>query len=155
MAAAKKTYWEKLKDPRWQKKRLEVLEANEFTCQCCFDTESTLHVHHKEYFKGREPWEYEIKQLAVLCEACHETTHEYLDPLKYVSSYLDFDGPLDRSRFGIMLAGHARLDYESLLAACGLDDCAIHRALYDLGVRIDDLPFDWRSFQDESEKNDG
>lgn len=38
-------YLEKLKDPRWQKRRLEIFQRDEFTCQVCFDTESTLHVH--------------------------------------------------------------------------------------------------------------
>lgn len=71
-----KTYREKLKDPRWQKKRLEVLNAAEFACQRCFDSSSTLHVHHRQYIKGREPWEYEAHELTALCESCHELEHE-------------------------------------------------------------------------------
>lgn len=49
MKSTKSSYSEKLKDPRWQKKRLEVMESNEFCCEMCGDNESTLHVHHKEY----------------------------------------------------------------------------------------------------------
>ena len=30
-------YSEKLKDPRWQKKRLEILERDNFRCQYCGD----------------------------------------------------------------------------------------------------------------------
>lgn len=66
-----KTYAEKLKDPRWQKRRLEIFERDEFTCQCCRDTENTLHVHHLQYFKG-EPWDVEDIYLITLCENCHE-----------------------------------------------------------------------------------
>lgn len=67
-----KTYIEKLKDPRWQKKRLEILERDDWACQACFDQESTLHVHHKRYLPKKEPWEYNENLLVTLCESCHE-----------------------------------------------------------------------------------
>jgi 5-methylcytosine-specific restriction endonuclease McrA len=47
-------YSEKLKDPRWQKKRLEILSGDDFTYQYCGNTEETLHVHH--YVYTGEPW---------------------------------------------------------------------------------------------------
>lgn len=65
------TYSEKLKDPRWQKKRLEILERDKFTCQLCGDDETTLHVHHKKYFKNKEPWDINNKYLITLCKYCH------------------------------------------------------------------------------------
>lgn len=67
----KKTYREKLLDPRWQKRRLEILSRDAFTCQHCFDGESTLHVHHRWYVKG-EPWDVPDEALVTLCESCHE-----------------------------------------------------------------------------------
>lgn len=74
------TYAEKLKDPRWQKKRLEILNRDEFTCQKCYDTESTLHVHHRYYEKGKEPWEANESALITLCESCHESeTSEFAE----------------------------------------------------------------------------
>ena len=102
---AKLTYWEKLKDPRWQRKRLDAMQAAEVACQRCMDGESTLHVHHKQYFKGREPWEYDIGQLAVLCESCHESQHEREDAFNLVGSYLDLDGPWDRDSVASLVAG--------------------------------------------------
>jgi hypothetical protein len=63
------TYSKKLQDPRWQKKRLEILERDDFKCQNCSDTKNTLHVHHKIY--SGEPWETESKYLITLCEDCH------------------------------------------------------------------------------------
>jgi hypothetical protein len=105
-----KTYWEKLKDPRWQKKRLEALQAAEFTCQVCYDSESTLHVHHKQYFKGREPWEYEVQQLSVLCESCHSAQHEVEDELNLVCSFLPLDGPQSRPSIAALVAGFTRID---------------------------------------------
>lgn len=66
------TYSEKLKDPRWQKRRLEIMQLDNFRCRGCETKERTLHVHHKYYIKGREPWEYEDDALITYCELCHE-----------------------------------------------------------------------------------
>lgn len=63
-------YSEKLKDPRWQKKRLEILQRDNFTCQLCEDKTTTLHIHHKKY--TGEPWEAPEEDLVTLCEHCHE-----------------------------------------------------------------------------------
>lgn len=67
----KEEYYEKLKDPRWQKKRLQILERDNFTCQFCDDKESTLHIHHK-YYEEIEPWEHDNSALITLCEDCHK-----------------------------------------------------------------------------------
>jgi len=69
----KKTYSEKLKDPRWQKKRLEVLERDHWACVTCGAKQDTLHVHHLFYFYGKEPWDIPSGFLITLCEACHNT----------------------------------------------------------------------------------
>lgn len=69
-------YTERLKDPRWQKKRLEILSRDEWRCTRCYDSESTLHVHHRFYTPGAMPWEYDNNALATLCESCHATETE-------------------------------------------------------------------------------
>jgi hypothetical protein len=69
---SKSTYYELLRDPRWQKKRLEVMEADRFACRACGDTTSTLNVHHLVYRKGAMPWDYEPGSLTTLCESCHK-----------------------------------------------------------------------------------
>lgn len=65
------SYKEKLKDPRWQKRRLEIMQRDDFTCQRCKDKEETLHVHHLHYVYGIEPWDYHPDFLLTLCETCH------------------------------------------------------------------------------------
>jgi len=70
-----KQYWQKLQDPRWQRKRLEILNRAEFCCESCGDTESQLQVHHGYYEKGKEPWEYEDETLWCLCDRCHQKAH--------------------------------------------------------------------------------
>lgn len=75
------SYSEKLKDPRWQRKRLEVLQRSDFSCECCQETEKTLHVHHKFYKKGAAPWEYDADDLQSLCEDCHDLIHFWKERL--------------------------------------------------------------------------
>jgi hypothetical protein len=72
----KQKYSEKLKDPRWQKKRLEILNRDNWECQQCGDSESSLVVHHLRYIPNHEPWEYSPHQLLTLCESCHNQEYE-------------------------------------------------------------------------------
>lgn len=67
----KNTYSNKLSDPKWQKKRLQILDRDNWECQWCGDDKSELHVHHLVYRKGNEPWEYDDRELLTLCEKCH------------------------------------------------------------------------------------
>lgn len=67
-----KDFFDQYKDPRWQKKRLKIMERDEFMCQSCYDKESTLNVHHKFYIPNKKPWEYSDNLLITLCEGCHE-----------------------------------------------------------------------------------
>lgn len=47
---------EQWKDPRWQKKRLEIMERDGWKCVSCGDSEEMLSVHHVSY-SGSEDWE--------------------------------------------------------------------------------------------------
>lgn len=69
-------YWEKPKDPRWQKRRLEIMQRDDFTCIDCGDSSSSLNVHHCFYIKSMEPWEYPDDMLKTLCEQCHKKRHQ-------------------------------------------------------------------------------
>lgn len=74
------TYQEKLLDPRWQKKRLKILNRDDWACQACGDKEETLHVHHITYSKN--PWESKNINLITLCKSCHDIWHK-VDKLGY------------------------------------------------------------------------
>lgn len=63
------TYKDKLRDPRWQKKRLEILKRDKWRCKKCKDEKTELHVHHL-YYDG-EPWEVDNSALVALCAHCH------------------------------------------------------------------------------------
>lgn len=71
----KVTYSEKLKDPRWQRRRLEVFNRDNFTCVSCNRTDLSLHVHHIKYLPGLDPWEYDHSLMVTYCELCHNTEH--------------------------------------------------------------------------------
>jgi len=72
-------YSHKLRDPRWQKKRLEIMQRDEFVCQKCFSSEATLNVHHCYYETGFDPWDYPSASVITLCEFCHSDEDSYAD----------------------------------------------------------------------------
>jgi hypothetical protein len=134
---SKKTYFEKLRDPRWQKKRLEAMQAKDFSCELCGDESSTLNVHHKTYFKGREPWEYELNQLSVLCETCHENEHNQEDILKIVFSTLPLDGPCNKNDVAFLVAGYSGFPFDELVNLLGYDH-PVYKKIYQIGCNAND-----------------
>ena len=82
MTKSKQVFLDKYKDPRWQKRRLEILEMDNFTCQMCESTEKTLHVHHQYYEYGKDPWDYPHKSLWTFCEDCHKKAESSRKDLK-------------------------------------------------------------------------
>ncbi len=80
---AKKSYSEKLLDPRWQQMRLRVYERDGFACRCCGSKEKTLHAHHVQYHPHAEgPWDYDQDTIITLCADCHSDEHSDLDSSK-------------------------------------------------------------------------
>jgi len=63
-------YREKLRDPRWQKKRLQVFDRDKWKCAACLDDSSTLSAHHLVY-TAADPWDEPIEHLETLCDYCH------------------------------------------------------------------------------------
>ena len=72
---SKQTYKEKLRSPKWQKKRLEILNRDKFTCIRCGDKETELHVNHLKYIG--EPHEAPNEYLETLCKHCHLLYHKF------------------------------------------------------------------------------
>lgn len=98
----KKTYAERLLDPRWQQLRLRVFERDNWTCRNCGNKDRTLNAHHVHYHPYAEgPWDYEPEGIITLCSDCHSDEHAELNAYKaniilalakigYVTSY-DYD----------------------------------------------------------------
>jgi len=127
-------YWQKLKDPRWQKLRLEAMQKSDFCCDMCSDGKSTLNVHHKEYFRGYEPWEYRIEQLAVLCEECHKNLHNNVDLFKFVGSHANLDGPDNREELAFLMCGYLGYPLNRVLDMMNMDLYKAIQIYYDAGV---------------------
>lgn len=68
-------YADQLKDPRWQRKRLQILERDNWVCTNCGNANNTLHVHHRYYVHGAAPWDYDDSSLVTLCGVCHRLEH--------------------------------------------------------------------------------
>jgi 5-methylcytosine-specific restriction endonuclease McrA len=76
------TYYEKLKDPKWQKIRLKIFNRDKWKCVICENEDQTLHVHHTYYKKNSEPWDYDLDTLKTLCSQCHKFQHETIPNVK-------------------------------------------------------------------------
>lgn len=79
---------------RWQRRRLEILQRSDFSCESCEATDRTLHVHHKIYRKGAMPWEYADVELEALCADCHARQHRTKERLEKAIAELD-EGSLE------------------------------------------------------------
>ena len=81
ISMTKQEWFDLFKHPEWQKKRLKVLERDEFACVRCGDNKATLNVHHTFYWDKEDempPWEYNNNSLVTLCDDCHDIEHQYI-----------------------------------------------------------------------------
>jgi 5-methylcytosine-specific restriction endonuclease McrA len=67
-------YSEQLNDPRWKKKRVDILRRDKHSCQMCGYFGPKVNVHHKKY--TGMAWEAPDEDLITLCKGCHRTTHK-------------------------------------------------------------------------------
>ena len=109
-------YSDQLKHPKWQKKRLEILNRDDFTCQKCGDTETELHIHHLKY-KGAKPWETPNKNLVTLCKHCHKV-------IGLVEKY-DIDNILDFDFENVKLYKCGSHESDVIVFIYNIDKCAM------------------------------
>lgn len=111
--AGKPSYYELLRHPEWQKKRLKIMEAAGFECADCGDGDTTLNVHHKYYEKGAKPWEYPDDALICLCEPCHERWEAAMTRLRSLFAGFTSCGDIDYLS-GVILALRLELELEDV-----------------------------------------
>lgn len=85
-------YAEKLKTPRWQKKRLEIFERDKWRCTKCGAIEKELQIHHLDYIEDIEPWDYPADMLTTLCSTCHSAELDRPKHEKYLLQSLKMNG---------------------------------------------------------------
>ena len=74
---AKQSYEDKLKDQRWEDKRIHILKRDGNHCKLCGSYEN-LHVHHILYEEDTDPWDYDENYLITVCEFCHNRIHSQM-----------------------------------------------------------------------------
>lgn len=60
------SFADKFKDPRWLRRRAEIIAAADYQCQDCGATD-TLEVHICYFEQGREPWDYPDEAYRCVC----------------------------------------------------------------------------------------
>lgn len=125
--AERKTYREMLLDPRWQRKRLKILEAAEWKCSVCGAADRTLHVHHLDYWPGCAPWQYPDHWLAALCEGCHAEKTASAAEDRVANLSVGTEADLHKRVFSLFGRLGAPTDAEELLRELAiLDDTLSH-----------------------------
>ena len=76
------SYQSKLHDPRWESRRRRFIAGQGAWCRSCKRRDVTLHVHHRVYRRGVEPWDHCDDDLVVLCAGCHSEWHDILQEFR-------------------------------------------------------------------------
>lgn len=146
----KKSYSEQLRDPRWQKKRLEVLERSGWKCQWCDITNDELHVHHAYYEKGKSPWEYDDSVLFCLCKTCHSKAEAITKQFALIISengginWFIIQSIVEKLSWIQKRYPHVKWE-QSLLMACFdviVESCCLDTACYDTKNKTPDEAID-------------
>lgn len=78
------------RDPRWQRKRLELCAAANWACQMCDARDKELQIHHGCYESDKAPWEYDDETLHVVCSDCHEQMDYFRKWLVHFAGHCSF-----------------------------------------------------------------
>lgn len=68
-------YKEQLEDRRWKSFREFVMIVRGCKCEVC-GAKKNLQIHHLRYNKGCFAWEYNVKEVMVVCGKCHSEIHK-------------------------------------------------------------------------------
>ena len=78
MTVDNRNYASKLRDPKWQKKRLEIFDRDGWRCLFCGTEIRNIQVHHVVYGR-RDPWDYPDDLYQTICSDCHEKRQQLTD----------------------------------------------------------------------------
>ena len=85
------TYAQQLRHPKWEQRRLQVIEKAGSRCECCGNfgindgetSEVRFEIHHGYYTPGLMAWEYPDDVLYCLCPECHKDVQESMERAQY------------------------------------------------------------------------
>jgi hypothetical protein len=131
----KPTYSDKLKNPLWQKKRLEIFNRDNFSCQCCKETTKELQVHHIEYIPGIMPWEYSNDMLKTLCVDCHRKEQGREELESHLATSLRMHGFLYTDLLAFSCLIDINQDFREYLIKLLKDFQGDHAHILDIGFK--------------------
>ena len=77
-------YKDDLKTGHWQKRKFEVVEKANWTCEDCgAGKEKQLQVHHTAYIADKKIWEHGDAFLMCLCDTCHKSRQAIENEMRY------------------------------------------------------------------------
>lgn len=71
------SYDNQLKTKEWKDKRVHIFKLKGHKCSICGVTHNHQ-IHHLRYISGHLAWEYDDKDLIVVCKQCHQRIHGLL-----------------------------------------------------------------------------
>ena len=77
------TYSQQLRDPRWLKRRQEIIERANNLCEQYGEQSDRFEIHHGYYLKDKMAWEYPDEVLYCLCPDCHYSIQELMEVAHY------------------------------------------------------------------------
>lgn len=101
MTRTKEEYAQSLKDPRWQRRRLEIFQRDNWACIYCGNKEEELQIHHVIYLPNKDPWEYEDDHLVTACRSCHASESLLWDEDKSLIAMLSMTGISRRNLYSL------------------------------------------------------
>lgn len=116
-------YGAKLASSQWREFAKSVRRQRGNYCELCKRGGLITQVHHWCYDSGREPWDYDIQDVVVLCEGCHKALHEHLNNFRrYIFRQLT---PRAFQVLNGALAAMLKENEDPLLVAYALADLAL------------------------------
>lgn len=97
-------YRAKLANPFWQRRRLEIMQRDEYACRFCGDKTEELHIHHTVYIRGKEPWEYDEKYLITVCHVCHLEEEKMKEADPFLLGMLSMTGLSRRQLYALSVS---------------------------------------------------
>lgn len=111
------------------------MDRAQFQCEHCGAEDKTLHVHHKAYRKGAEPWEYADHELMVLCDQHHKEWHRCDEIIRNTMRRMSLDDirTIAGLAFGLMAATTGE-DVRSVWLDVRMFDAEAKRSIIDAAV---------------------
>lgn len=76
------SYKQQLMTPQWAAFKREVRWKKGNACEICKRGDQVMNVHHWFYDPERSLWEYELWEVSLLCEICHQEMHKRLNEFR-------------------------------------------------------------------------